>query len=147
MVKLFSDFINEDKNIINLSYYSFDWDDNILHMPTKVHMDHFIDNIWVPVDITTSKFAIVRTDKNWRLRNNDESEAYSELGDRGIRGKYVFIKDCKKAIFGRKYGPSWPVFIKCLSNGSIFSIITSIRHEPDSIRLTIEYIIDNILNE
>jgi hypothetical protein len=131
-----------------LHYYAFDWDDNILHMPTVIHMDKLIDGEWVPTDVSTSEFAHVRNDKvNYRLINNNPSEAFSEFRDTGPRGKLAFLTDVKKAISESKFGPVWNDFKRCLSEGALFAIITARGHEPESIRGAVEWIIDNILNE
>ena len=46
--------------------YIFDWDDNILHMPTKIKMDKKEGSNWVPVDVSTEEFALVRTNPDYR---------------------------------------------------------------------------------
>ena len=50
MIKKFSEFIFES-NSLELHFYSFDWDDNILHMPTVIHMDRKEGSNWIPVDV------------------------------------------------------------------------------------------------
>ena len=52
--------------------YSFDWDDNILVMPTKIHLDYNVNsndiadlgsegnNMWVPVSVSTEQFRSIR---------------------------------------------------------------------------------------
>ena len=134
-----------DKDVI--FYYSFDWDNNILDMPTKIHMEHLIDGDWIPEDVSTSDFAIVRSDsENWRVLNNDPLAAFSEFRDNGPRGEDAFLDDVKIAITNGKYAPSWDDFIECIINGSIFSIITARGHESVPMRKGVEYIIDNILS-
>lgn len=136
---------NDDKI---LKYYSFDWDDNLLHMPTVIHMDKLVNGEWIPIDVSTADFAIVRSDKdNWRIINNDPEDAFSEFRDYGPRGENAFLLDVKKAINNDKKAPVWDDFIECLTNGSLFSIITARGHEPQSIRKGIEWIIDNVLTD
>lgn len=130
-----------------LTYACYDWDDNILHMPTMIHMDKNVNGDWVPEDVSTSKFAEIRKDENWRIKNNNPDEAFSEFRDFGPRGDTAFLEDTKKAISSGDLGPSWDAFIKTLYNGSIFAIITARGHEPKSIKKAVEYIIDNILTE
>jgi hypothetical protein len=147
MVKKFSEFIFES-NGLELHYYAFDWDDNILHMPTVIHMDKKVGDEWQPVDVSTSDFAEVRNDKeNYRLRNNNPSESFSEFRDEGPRGGDAFLLDTKKALSQNQIGPSWDAFIECLREGSLFAIITARGHEPETIRKSVEYIIDNVLSE
>lgn len=131
---------------LELHYASFDWDDNILHMPTKIHMDKLINGKWTPVSISTEEFAIVRNDKeNYRIRNNDPVVAFAEFRDHGPRGKMAFMEDSIDALNNGDLAPSWNDFIESLSNGTIFSIITARGHEPETIRGVVEWIIDNIL--
>jgi hypothetical protein len=148
MIKGFTQFITEKSDGKYLLYYAFDWDDNILNMPTVIHMDKLIDGEWIPTDVSTAEFAQVRTDKeNWRIINNDPVEAFSEFRDIGPRGEMAFLEDVKKAIELKQFGPAWIDFIECLSNGSLFSIITARGHESNTMRKGVEWIIDNVLSE
>lgn len=145
MVKKFNEY---NKSDLILLYYALDWDDNILFMPTKIHMDQLVNDEWIPVSISTAEFADVRSDKqNWRIRNNNPDEAFSEFRDTGERGDIAFIEDVKKAVASQKLGPSWDDFIECLQNGSIFSIITARGHEKDPMKSGVEWIIDNVLTD
>jgi hypothetical protein len=131
-----------------LHYWSFDWDDNILHMPTTILMDKREGDNWKPVEVSTSEFAIVRTDsENYRLRDNNPTIAFSQFRDTGSRGDKAFIEDVKKALSNNDLGPSWDKFVTCLKEGAIFSIITARGHEPQTIRGAVEYIIDNVLSD
>lgn len=146
-VSKFLEYIKEGYDH-ELHFYAFDWDDNILHMPTVIHMDKLVNGEWIPTDVSTSDFAQVRNDKvNWRLVNNNPIEAFCEFRDTGPRGKSAFLTDVKKAISESKFGPVWNDFKKCLSEGALFAIITARGHEPESIRGAAEWIIDNVLNE
>lgn len=149
----FRDFIKESTDL-ELHYYAFDWDDNILHMSTLIHLDKKEGNDWVPVDVSTSDFANVRKELvnkdgvgNYRMRNNDPNQAYCEFRDFGPRGPKAFLEDSKKSLSSKSYGPAWKSFKQCLSEGAIFAIITARGHEPNSIRSAVEYIIDNVLSE
>lgn len=136
------------KHELECHFYAFDWDDNILHMPTVIHMDKLVDGKWVPTDVSTAEFAQVRNDKvNYRLVNNNPDEAFCEFRDTGPRGKSAFLTDVKNAISKGQFGPVWNDFKRCLSEGALFAIITARGHEPESIRGAVEWIIDNILSE
>lgn len=144
MVKRFEQF-NQGTE---LHYYALDWDDNILHMPTKILMDKKVGDEWRPVEVSTAQFAEVRNDQeNYRIRNNNPIEAFSEFRDTGLRGNDAFLQDVKFAVTKKLYAPSWEAFIKCLSEGAIFAIITARGHEPQSIRRGVEYIIDEVLTK
>lgn len=125
-------------------YYAFDWDDNILNMPTVIHMEKLVGGEWIPTTVSTAEFAEVRGDSaNWRLTDN----AFSEFRDSGPRGDNAFIEDMKTAISNDKFGPAWDDFIECLVNGCLFAIITARGHEAPTMRKGVEWIIDNILTE
>lgn len=143
MIYKYEEFFTEKNNENYLLYYSFDWDDNILYMPTKIHMEHFIDGKWVDVSISTGKFSKVKNSKDWRLGEN----AFSEFKDTGDRGSDAFIKDVKKSIKEKKYGPSWDDFIEAITEGAVFSIITARGHKEETIRSAVEWIIDNVLDD
>ena len=144
MIKRFEQFSNDTE----LHYYALDWDDNILHMPTKILMDKKVGEEWTPIEVSTSKFAEIRNDQeNYRIRNNNPTEAFSEFRDTGLRGDSAFIEDVKTAIKKGAFAPSWEAFIKCLSEGAIFAIITARGHEPESIRKGVEYVIDEVLTK
>jgi hypothetical protein len=131
---------------ITLRYWAFDWDDNILDMPTKILMDQKVGDNWLPVEVSTAEFAKVRTDvENYRIRNNSAAEAFSEFRDTGSRGDSAFIEDVEHCISEGHFGPAFEKFLKCLSEGGIFAIITARGHEPQSIRQGVEYVIDNVL--
>ena len=136
------------KHEIECHFYAFDWDDNILHMPTVIHMDKKEGDNWVPVDVSTADFAIVRNDKeNYRLKDNSGDEAFSEFRDFGPRGPKAFLEDTKNALSKGAFAPAWRAFIKCLTEGALFAIVTARGHEPHSLREGVEYIIDNVLSE
>lgn len=133
------------KNV--LRYYSFDWDDNILHMDTPIHMDKFENNEWSALSVTPSEFALVRNNENYRCRDNNPLKAYEEFRDVGPRGDKAFIQDIQVALNKNAYGPSWGRFLKCLTEGALFSIITARGHEYKTIRKGVEYVINNILTD
>lgn len=149
MIKKFNQYIKEDaSDEKTLLYYAFDWDDNILNMPTVIHMEHLIDGEWVPEDVSTADFAQVRSDlENWRVLNGDGAAAFSEFRDNGPRGEVAFMEDMKSAISAQKLGPAWDDFMECLENGSLFAIITARGHEAPSMKKGVEWIIDNVLSE
>jgi len=146
-IRRYSSF-NEAKRDFKLHYYAFDWDDNLLHMPTVIHMDRKVGDGWSPIDVSTAEFATVRNDKeNYRLRNNDPVFAFSEFRDYGSRGDRAFLEDTMDAVSQGRFGPSWDAFIKCLTEGALFAIVTARGHEPESIKSAVKYIVDQVLTE
>ncbi len=138
----FDQFIRESKDSDYLLYYAFDWDDNILRMTTVIHMEKKEGDSWIPVDVSTAEFAVVRNDiENYRT----SEDAFCEFRDSGPRGEDAFLIDVKDAISKNRFGPAWDDFIECLTHGSIFAIITARGHEIPAMRRGVEYIIDDVL--
>jgi len=135
-----------------LRYYMFDWDDNILHMPTRIHLEKKTLNGWEPCSVTTSMFAKVRRDTaHYRPRNNDWDQAFEEFYDTSARGENAFLEDTRHAlqpiIDGREKGaPSFTRFKKALMEGGLFAIITARSHAASSIRRGVEYFIQHALS-
>jgi len=142
MISKFKDFKPK-----TLRYFVYDWDDNILHMPTKVHVDILKNGKWEPKDILPDEFAKIRKLDNWRQRDNNLKLTYQEFRDVGPRGNKAFIEDAQKAIKGGNFGPSFNDFINTLINGNIFLIITARGHEPETIRYFVEWLIDNYMTK
>ena len=78
---------------MRLRTYIFDWDDNILYMPTTIKMDKKKGGEWVPVDVPTDEYAHIRTSPEYRLRDNDVVVAFKDFRD-----SEPFIEDTKKAM-------------------------------------------------
>ena len=150
-MKNYTQFLLEKIKLGTLKYYMFDWDDNILVMPTVIHLEEFIDNKWIDKDVSTAEFAEVRGDvysdkaTHLRLKGNDPDQAYCEFGDFGPRGENAFYEDVLKSIKTMSFGPVWDDFIECIISGSIFMIITARGHSPLAIRKIIEWVIFNFL--
>jgi hypothetical protein len=148
MIKRFNQYILENSDSGILLYYAFDWDDNILNMPTMIRLEQKVGNEWVPTDVSTAEFAEVRADKeNWKFLNDSPDEAFANFRDTGPMGGGIFIEDVKKAVSTGKFAPAWEDFVECLSNGSLFAIITARGHESETMRRGVEWVIDNVLSE
>lgn len=128
-------------------FYAFDWDNNILDMPTTIYVDILEDGQWKPIEISTEEFAKQRNAVNVRPRNDSFDEMFLNFRDIGPNGSEVFLNDVYKAISTGSFGPSWKDLIECLINGCLFSIITARGHEESTIRSGVEYIINNMLTK
>ena len=75
--------------------YSFDWDDNILNMPTQIHLDKKVGGEFIPVDVSTSEFAEMRhlIGTEYRLLNDNPLEAFADFRDYDS-----FMRDTQKAV-------------------------------------------------
>jgi hypothetical protein len=124
----------------DLKYYAFDWDDNIVHMPTKIIVKTDEGN---EVGMSTDDFAEHRHQigKKPFDYNGDVIVGFAENPFRNFRteGDKDFLIDAMRA----KVGPAFNDFKEAINNGSIFSIITARGHNPNTLKEAIyNYIID-----
>ena len=115
----------------DLKYYAFDWDDNILNMPTQIMVS---TDEGKEVGMSTEDFAEYRgiLGKEPFLYNGDNIVGYSENPYRNftVKGDSQFIVDSMVA----NEGPSWGDFVEAVNGGSILSIITARGHTPSVLR-------------
>ena len=127
--KLFEGFNPEGTP--TLKYYAFDWDDNIVHMPTKIILK---DDEGNDVGMSTSDFAEYRhiIGKEPFKYNGKEIVGYADDPLRNFRtfGDKDFLVDALSA----KPGPAFNDFKEAINNGSIFSIITARGHNPETLK-------------
>jgi hypothetical protein len=131
-------YLNE---IANRSYI-FDWDDNILFMPTKIKMDKNEGGNWVPVDVSTEEFAQVRTSPEYRLRNNDPVVAFEDF-----KLTDSFLHDTVEAISNESFAPSFEKFKEALIYGNKFAINTARGHKPEALKQGVKTFIDLIFSD
>jgi len=124
--------------------YSFDWDDNILFMPTRIYLEKRVNDGWVPVSVSTEEFREIRKliGKKFKYINDDPMESFKDF-----RSYESFINDTKESLSKKKYGPSFDKFKESLSYASDFSIITARGNPPKAIKDAIKIIIDTELSE
>ena len=125
-----------------LRSYIFDWDDNILYMPTTIKMDKKEGGEWKPVDVSTEDFAHVRTNPDYRLRNNDPVLAFKDFRD-----SKPFIDDARKAIQSGSFAPSADKFKEALIYANPFGINTARGHKPQVLRDGVKLFIDMVLTD
>jgi len=120
-----------DESTPDLKYYAFDWDDNIVHMPTEIIL---LDDKGKEVGMGTEDFAKYRTmvgkeDFNYKGKTivDFASDAFRNFRTEGDK---KFITDSMRA----KLGPAFDDFREAINNGSIFSIITARGHNPKTIK-------------
>ena len=126
----------------SLRTYIFDWDDNILYMPTTIKMDKKEGGKWVPVDVPTDEYAHIRTSPEYRLRDNSPGIAFSDF-----RESKPFIKDIKKAIHNNNFAPSADKFKEALINANPFGINTARGHKPEILRDGVRLFIDMVFTD
>lgn len=125
--------------------YSFDWDDNILKMPTRIHLEYKIGGIyWAPVSVTTEQFRSIRhkIGTEFRYINNNVLDAFKDF-----REYDSFLKDVKYALDNKDFGPSFNDFKEALINGEDFSIITARSNSPKTLVDGISVLIEKNFSE
>ncbi len=144
--------VNEEVAKRDLKYYIFDWDDNILHMPTKIRMEHRReDGSWEPVELSTAAFAVVRTDvEHYRPPvDGGWKAAFRNFADEP--GTTHFIEDTVTALekieHGERPGPSYNALKKTLREGRLFAIVTARGHSPATIQKAVRVFIRYALSE
>ena len=138
----------------DFKYYIFDWDDNILHMPTRIHLEkRGADGIWRPAAVSTSTYALVRADEqHYRMpHEGGRAAAFCDFQDiPGELANQAFIRDTRAALCrlaaGERPGPSFETMRKTLREGRIFAIVTARGHAPQTIREAVRLFIDNALS-
>ena len=113
----------------DMKYYAFDWDDNIVHMPTKIIVK---DDSGNEVGMSTDDFAEYRhmIGKEPFDYKGSTIVDYADEPFRNFRsgGDKDFLVDSMKA----KVGPAFDDFREAINNGSIFAIITARGHNPNT---------------
>lgn len=121
----------KDEKTPDLKYYAFDWDDNIVHMPTKIILK---DDKGNEVGMSTEDFAEHRHHVGKKDFEYDGRTivGYADNPFRNFRteGDKDFLIDAMKA----KVGPAFDDFREAINNGSIFSIITARGHNPNTLK-------------
>lgn len=139
LLSLVSEGLDPNK-IPDHKYYAFDWDDNIMNMPTKIMV---VDENGVEVGLSTEDFAEYRhiLGKEPFVYDGKNIVGYAEGPFRFFRegGDQQFLKDVLLASFG----PSWDDFVECINGGSIFSIITARGHNPNILKQAVYILIKN----
>ena len=128
----------EDNAPINLRAYSFDWDDNIINMPTTIKMLKKTDSGWEKVNVSTSEFTKVRDDENYKLDDGAFDNFITEES---------FLSDLQQALNNKSFAPSFDKFKEALIYASPISIITARGHNPEVLKKGVELIISHTFNE
>lgn len=136
----------------DLKYYIFDWDDNILHMPTYIHLERKLpDGSWVPHLVSTALYSVIRKDKeHYRPPQGVMENAFVEFRDFANEPESKFLTDAKTALQRIEDGldklpPSFNVFKKSLIEGRIFAIVTARGHSSETLRKGVELFINKVL--
>jgi hypothetical protein len=131
IVKEIINEIIQEKQTPVMKYYAFDWDDNLMFMPTKIYLK---DDKGKSVGMSTEDFAEYRTDigeepfeyKGHTIVSFDEEP----FRDFRVSGDKQFITD----VMSAPTGPAWDDFVEAVNNGSIFAIVTARGHTPSILK-------------
>ena len=121
-------------------YYAFDWDDNLLEMPTQIILKSETDE---EVGMSTADFA------EYREQIGKEPFSYQGKTITGYSDNpFSFFRhptgdeQFKKDTLIAPLAPAWSAFVECINGGSIFAIITARGHDPNTLRLATKALID-----
>jgi len=138
----------------DFKYFIFDWDDNILHMPTKIYLERRTeDGSWVDHSVSTALFAVIRSDtENYRPPRGDWNLAFRDFQDYEDEEESGFLKDTREALERVLNGeeapaPSFTSLKETLAEGRLFAIVTARGHEPESLKQAVRLFIDLVLSE
>lgn len=131
--KIVKQIVNEIReNQYGLKYYAFDWDDNLMKMPTQIILKNENGD---EVGMSTEDFAEHRTEvgktpfiyKGSRIVGfaDNPFRFFTVLGDK------KFLTDIETAPL---LSGIWKDFVEAINSGSIFSIITARGHNPNTIK-------------
>jgi hypothetical protein len=131
----------DDEGNPDTKYYAFDWDDNIVFMPTQIMV---MTENEEEVGMSTEDFAEHRHQLGVEPFNYKGTTvvgyASNPFRNFRIEGDKRFIIDSMMA----SPGPSWNDFVECINGGSIFAIITARGHNPETLKeATYNYIVSN----
>ena len=114
--------------------YSFDWDDNIVSMPTTIKVVKNGEKIEVP------------TDEYANIRNSPEYSLGDDAFDNFISDD-KFLSDLEEAIKTKSFAPSFNKFKEALIFANPISIITARGHKPETIRRGMDIVISGTFSE
>ena len=145
-------YVNDEVVTRPEQYYIFDWDDNIIHMPTKIRMEHLqADGSWAMEDLTTAEYALARNDtKHYRApADGGWNEAFKYFSDAPDANYFLCdtIAALEKIEHGEKPGPSYRALKKTLREGRLFAIVTARGHSEKTLELAVRVFIKYALSD
>jgi len=120
-----------DEGSPDMKYYAFDWDDNIVTMPTKIILkDEDGNNVGMTTDDFSKYREIIGVEPfkyNGHMVVDYSEEPFKYFGTYGDK---QFIIDSMLS----KPGPAWDDFVEAINGGSIFAIVTARAHTPQALK-------------
>jgi len=122
-----------------LKYYAFDWDDNLLKMPSHIYLKN---NNGETIEYSTSEFARKRSEIDAEVKKGNLHFFDKTFIDFLEESDDKFVNDS----LGAETAKSWDDFVECINEGHIFAIITSRRHSTGAMSRAVETLINNEKN-
>lgn len=149
--------IERDRNfeLGGRSFYFFDYDDNVVHLPTKIVLFH--RETQAESLVSTEEYAAMHGDLGkpgtpwelFELRDHPHGSYrnFREQPKELLNGReQPLIEDMITAIknpFLEWRGPSWDFFYKAVKNNRAIAIITARGHHPHTIRRAINLLVQS----
>ena len=114
-----------------IKYYAFDWDDNLMYMPTFIRLKDDKGNV---VGMTTKDFAKYRDIVGKKPFNYKGHTIVSTTKDGYVEFGVTYDDQFLIDSMNSPVGPAWCDFVEAINNGSIFSIITARGHTPSVLK-------------
>jgi hypothetical protein len=154
-VRLPFEFLREpDRNFEKggRSFYFFDFDDNVVHLPTKIVIFH--KSGIGEQEISTTDFALIAKDigkkntawEDYELRELPDDGSYRNFREQSHRKLHeqpliLDMEESLKAPFLEWRGPSWDFFWHAVHNTRPIAVITARGQHPHTIRRAIDKLV------
>ncbi len=120
---------------LDLKYYLFDWDDNVLYMPTKIKLEKDSE----PIEVTTKEYYTLRNEAGITPSEGSWEKAFVNFDD--DPKKMNFLNDMMIAIRSKSFAPSFQAFKEAIINGRLFCILSARGHDVAVFRQAVELFI------
>ncbi len=135
------------------SFYFFDLDDNLLHLPTNIVLFAKKDNSLK--EVSTAEFAEIKEDLEnpkspwfeYEARFANGFNSFMNFRDKNIDPKteeQALIVDLRRALENAQLdwkGPSWNFFAYAVDNSRPISIITARGHHPNTLKRALNHLV------
>ncbi len=136
------------------SFYFFDFDDNVVHLHTKIVVFH--KRTGDEREISTTDFPLVHPDlgkpgsewEHYEVREHGEMGSFRnfrEMNPALLKGRpQPLVADMHSALqnpFQEWRGPSWNFFSHAVNNNRPIAVITARGHHPHTIRRAIDLLV------
>jgi hypothetical protein len=136
---------NRESKVVTMKYYMFDWDDNIMFMPTKIYMKTEDGS---EIGMGTEDFAHYRNKLNPKTGEaiepfEYENETIIGLGKEPFKDFRSGLNDFVKDMSNATLGPAWSDLVEAINSGSYLAIITARGHNPKVLQDALKILIEN----